>query len=229
MEKDMIEKKIPSALPIWAAAGVFLLASVILPVYRLWAIVLAAVLAAAAWAVCRRLIPPRTVLVPAPGPMYATGEKSLDDVLTQAAQNLDELRALDERIADEALSGEIRRMDKAGRAILAEVTGAPEKGRDIRKFAAYYLPTAVKVLGQYAELEKAGAEGANAQALAKRVKENAGVIAAAFEAQLDALFAGEALDVTSDLAVLRSMAGADGLSVPDEAAEDEPPKPTLSL
>ena len=41
----------------------------------------------------------------------------------------DELRALDERIADEALSGEIRRMDKAGRAILAEVAGADsEKG-----------------------------------------------------------------------------------------------------
>ena len=44
MEKDMIEKKIPSALPIWGAAGVFLLASAILPVYRLWAIVLAAAL-----------------------------------------------------------------------------------------------------------------------------------------------------------------------------------------
>ena len=53
----------------------------------------------------------------------------------------------------------------------------------------------------------------------------------------DRLTAGESfvrdgytyLSLIHIFAVLRSMAGADGLSVPDEAAEDEPPKPTLSL
>ena len=41
-------------------------------------------------------------------------------------------------------------MEKAGAAILQQVREHPEKGRDIRKFVTYYLPTAVKILTTYA-------------------------------------------------------------------------------
>lgn len=44
-----VEKKIPSALPIYLAAGAFLLCALALPIYRLWALVAAALIAAAAY------------------------------------------------------------------------------------------------------------------------------------------------------------------------------------
>ena len=103
------------------------------------------------------------------------------------------------------------RMEQAGRAILAEVAKAPAKGKNIRKFTAYYLPTAVKVLTTYAKLDASGAQGQNAQALMAEVKKNANTIAAAFESQLDALFSGEVLDVSTDLKVLDGIARGDGL------------------
>ena len=44
------------------------------------------------------------------------------------------------------------------------------------------------------------------------VEDSAGRIADAFEAQLDALYAGEALDITTDLEVLEKMMESDGLT-----------------
>ena len=42
----MVEQKIRSAVPLYLAAGAFLAASALLPIYQWWAIVLAGVLAA---------------------------------------------------------------------------------------------------------------------------------------------------------------------------------------
>lgn len=119
---------------------------------------------------------------------------------------------LNARIPAAALSAQISRMEKAGAAILQQVREHPEKGRDIRKFVTYYLPTAVKILTTYADLSASGAGGENAKSLMSDVEKNAGTIASAFEAQLDALFAGEVLDVSSDIAVLDGMLSGDGLS-----------------
>ena len=68
-----VEKKVPSALPIYLAAGAFLLCALALPIYRLWALAAAALIAAAAYVLGQKLFPPRTVLVDAPVAVYATG------------------------------------------------------------------------------------------------------------------------------------------------------------
>ena len=210
MAEKMVEKKIPSALPIYIAAGVFLAGSCIFSVYRLSDLLIVSALALGAYALAKKRIPPRVVLVPAPPEPFATGEAALDEALTQAQRDLDALRDLNARIPDAALSAQIERMEKAGASILREVRAHPEKGRGIRKFVTYYLPTAVKVLTTYADLSASGAGGENARSLTAQVEQNAGTIAAAFEAQLDALFAGEVLDVSSDITVLEGMLGGDG-------------------
>ena len=227
MDEAFVEKKIRSALPIYIAAGVFVIAAAILPVYRLWAIVLAAVLAAAAYIVAEKKIPPRVVMVPAPERAYKTGVEDADELLKNMSEGLKTLAALDGRIADEALSGSIRRMIKAGRAIMDHIEEKPEKARDVRRFAAYYLPTAVKVLTTYAELDESGAAGRVAASLREDVHKNAGIIAAAFEAQLDALFADEALDVSSDLEVLGAIARSEGIDAP--GVDTSEAKPHLQL
>ena len=132
--------------------------------------------------------------------------------LEKARDDLEKLEVLNARIPAAALSAQISRMEKAGAAILQQVREHPEKGRDIRKFVTYYLPTAVKILTTYADLSASGAGGENAKSLMSDVEKNAGTIASAFEAQLDALFAGEVLDVSSDIAVLDGMLSGDGLS-----------------
>lgn len=212
MPGKMIEQKIRSALPLYGAAGVFLLCALALPVYRLWGLLAAAAAAGAVYAVLEKKISPRVVMVPAPAEPFATGEEALDAALEQARRDLEQLRVLNGRIPDAALSAQIDRMERAGAAILNEVRAHPEKARGIRRFVTYYLPTAVKILTTYADLSASGAGGANAKSLTGEVEQNAGAIAQAFELQLDALFAGEVLDVSSDLAVLDGMLSGEGLS-----------------
>ena len=204
MAGKMVEKKIRSALPLYIAAGAFLVCAAVLPVYSLPGFLGACAVAAGAYFLSDKKIPPRVVMVPAPEDPFATGEEAPDD--------LEKLEVLNARIPAAALSAQISRMEKAGAAILQQVREHPEKGRDIRKFVTYYLPTAVKILTTYADLSASGAGGENAKSLMSDVEKNAGTIAAAFEAQLDALFAGEVLDVSSDIAVLDGMLSGDGLS-----------------
>lgn len=212
MAGKMVEKKIRSALPLYIAAGAFLVCAAVLPVYSLPGFLGACAVAAGAYFLSDKKIPPRVVMVPAPEDPFATGEEALDAALEKARDDLEKLEVLNARIPAAALSAQISRMEKAGAAILQQVREHPEKGRDIRKFVTYYLPTAVKILTTYADLSASGAGGENAKSLMSDVEKNAGTIAAAFEAQLDALFAGEVLDVSSDIAVLDGMLSGDGLS-----------------
>lgn len=224
--QGMTEKKIPSALPLYAAAVVFLVLCAVLPVYRLWALAVSLVGAGAAGLLMAKLVKPRVILVPT---VYETGQKELDEMLAQAQRDLQALHGLCESIADESLKADIVRMEKAGNAILKQVAQAPEKGRSVRKFAAYYLPTSVKVLTQYAQMTSSGASGEHAKSVENEVKQNAKIIAQAFEAQLDALFAGVALDVSTDLDVLEAMAKGDGLHVAESAQEQQSKGPELNL
>ena len=205
MAGKMVEKKIRSALPLYIAAGAFLVCAAVLPVYSLPGFLGACAVAAGAYFLSDKKIPPRVVMVPAPEDPFATGEEALDAALEKARDDLEKLEVLNARIPAAALSAQISRMEKAGAAILQQVREHPEKGRDIRKFVTYYLPTAVKILTTYADLSASGAGGENAKSLMSDVEKNAGTIASAFEAQLDALFAGEVLDVSSDIAVLDKM------------------------
>ncbi|MEF9970029.1 MAG: 5-bromo-4-chloroindolyl phosphate hydrolysis family protein [Ruthenibacterium sp.] len=216
MAEMMVEKKIRSALPLYCSAGAFVLGALIFPMYQLWGIACVAAVAAAIYFVANKAIPPRTVMVPAPSTVYATGEASLDIVLSKAENDLKTLDALNARIPDAALSAQIDRMEKAGKSILAQVAKEPAKAKSIRKFAGYYLPTSVKILTTYADLSASGAAGDNAQSLMRDVRENAQTIATAFESQLDALFAGEVLDVSSDITVLDGMVKGDGLAQKDK-------------
>ena len=86
-----------------------------------------------------------------------------------------------------------------------------EKARDIRRFANYYLPDAVKILTTYAKMEQQGVRGENADALRAEVEKNAAAIATAFENQLDALYSAEVLDIGADLDVLKSLMKGQGL------------------
>ena len=82
----------------------------------------------------------------------------------------------------------------------------------IRRFTNYYLPDAVKILTAYAELEKRGVSGENADTVRRQVADNAASIAKAFENQLDSLFEGEALDISTDLEVLQNFLKGQGLN-----------------
>ena len=204
-----VEKRTRSVLPVYFAGAVWLLAGLVLPLYSLWALAATAVVSAAVWLVTRRLCPDRITRMEMP---FMTGREDVDAMLESVQQKLADLHRLDEAIPDTGLSASIRRMETAGRSILAEVEAHPEKAPQIRRFANYYLPDAVRILELYARLEGQDVQGGNAASVRREVETNAASIATAFENQLDSLFAADALDLSADLEVLNGMLRGQGLS-----------------
>lgn len=204
----IIRTQKPSVLPWYTAALVFVVLCAVLPVYKLWALVVALAGAAAGFAGAKKVCPPRVVETEVP---FHTGSGDVDEMLTDIQAKLDTLHQLNEALPDPELSAAMTRMEKAGRSIVEVVEANPGKAKQVRRFANYYLPDAVNVLAQYAKLAKQGVRGENAASIRAEVEHNAASIATAFENQLDALYAAESMDLSADLSVLQSMLKGQGL------------------
>ena len=125
---------------------------------------------------------------------------------------LQEIREVNDAIPDAAMSAKIDRIGEITGKILDYQRSHPSKSGQLRSFLNYYLPTTLKILRAYAQLDAQGIEGENITAAKKRIENMMDMVVDGFESQLDKLFADDALDITSDVAVLENMLRKDGLS-----------------
>ena len=193
------EKRTRPVLPIYLAALVWPVGALLLPAYRLSNLLIIAVLSLAAYGLGTKFCPTRVIRKQVP---YATGSEDVDTMLSGISANLDKLHALNDAIPDPELSAAMTRMEKAGRSIAAAVEQAPDKARSIDRFARYYLPEVIKLMTTYANMEKNGVKGGNADQILTELRRNAATTAKAFENQLDALYSAEAMDISTDIEVL---------------------------
>ena len=193
------EKRTRPVLPIYLAALVWPVGALLLPAYRLSNLLIIAGLSLAAYGLGTKFCPTRVIRKQVP---YATGSEDVDTMLSGISANLDKLHALNAAIPDPELSAAMTRMEKAGRSIAAAVEQAPDKARSIDRFARYYLPEVIKLMTTYANMEKNGVKGGNADQILTELRRNAVTTAKAFENQLDALYSAEAMDISTDIEVL---------------------------
>ena len=193
------EKRTRPVLPIYLAALVWPVGALLLPAYRLSNLLIIAGLSLAAYGLGTKFCPTRVIRKQVP---YATGSEDVDTMLSGTSANLDKLHALNDAIPDPELSAAMTRMEKAGRSIAAAVEQAPDKARSIDRFARYYLPEVIKLMTTYANMEKNGVKGGNADQILTELRRNAATTAKAFENQLDALYSAEAMDISTDIEVL---------------------------
>jgi len=125
---------------------------------------------------------------------------------------LAEIRAINDSIAHEGLSAQIDRIGVITAKIFDYQKSHPEKSPQLHSFLSYYLPTTLKILRAYAQLEAQGIEGENISAAKLRIEQMMSKVVEGFEKQLDQLFQGDALDITSDVKVLEQMLAKDGLA-----------------
>lgn len=128
-----------------------------------------------------------------------------DDILRQ-------IRQVNDDIPDEIMSAKIDRIEEITRKILTYQKAHPDREAQLRSFLNYYLPTTLKILRAYAQLDAQGIEGENISAAKARIEGMMDQVVAGFEKQLDKLFQDEAMDITSDVEVLENMLKKDGLS-----------------
>ena len=125
---------------------------------------------------------------------------------------LQEIRAVNDAIPDPVMSEKIDRIGEITGKILDYQRRNPGKDSQLRSFLNYYLPTTLKILRSYAQLDAQGVEGENITAAKMRIEGMMDKVVEGFETQLDKLFADSAMDISSDVAVLEQMLEKDGLS-----------------
>ena len=125
---------------------------------------------------------------------------------------LAEIRRVNDAIADEVMSRKIDRIGEITSKIFAYQKQNPGKAGQLRSFLSYYLPTTLKILRAYAQMEAQGIEGENIRSAKARIEGMMDKVVEGFEKQLDRLFQNDAMDITTDVEVLERMLEKDGLS-----------------
>lgn len=99
--------------------------------------------------------------------------------------------------------------------IFKRVELQPEVVPAMRKMMDYYLPTTVKLLEAYEQLDKQAVQGNNILSAKIEIEGSLDTLISAYEKLLDDLFQNVMLDVSTDITVLNTMLAQDGLKNDD--------------
>ena len=209
-----IVKKSP--VPLYGVAVVWAVWALCLPMYRLIHFILAAVVSAAVFLLLKKVCRDRVLIVPDPEPEVkpeprTTGDPEIDALIAERDRALSEMRRLNDSIEDERLSAQIDHLEETTRKIIAHVEANPRKLPQIRRFLSYYLPTTLKLLNAYDRMDDAGVSGVNIDGTKGRIETMMDTVVQAFDKQLDALFADEALDISTDITVMEQLLAQEGV------------------
>lgn len=125
---------------------------------------------------------------------------------------LQQLRLANDAIPGEEMSEKISRLEDISAKIFDLAEKDPSKVPQLRKFLNYYLPTSLKLLKTYAELDAQGIDGSNITQSKREIEATMDTLCNAFAAQLDKLFSSDAMDVSADIAAMQAMLAQDGLT-----------------
>ncbi len=201
------EKKIRQVWPIYAAGVVFVIYSLIAPIYKPSHFIIACILALAVYVIGSIMSPGHVEQVEVE---IKTGNDDADAIITRGRETTARLRDSLKRITDPELKEYVTRTERALTRMIDTVAQTPAKAAHIKKFVNYYLPTIVKLLDAYDRLVDAG-QAKNMNSTLKSIENSMSNVALASEKQLANMFEDEQMDISTDIEVLDTMLKADGL------------------
>ena len=204
-----------SAAPIYAAAVVWVLYALLLPLYKPGHFIMAAAASVVVFLIARIFC--KDVVEEVEEKPQPTGNPELDKMISDGELAIREMKRLNDSIKDETISRQIDRLEEVSGKIFDCVKADPKKLPQIRKFMNYYLPTTLKLLNAYDRMSDQGIEGTNLSKSMSSIEDMLDTAIEAFKKQLDSLFANQALDIETDISVMNQMLEREGFS--DDGAD----------
>ena len=115
-----------------------------------------------------------------------------------------------ELMEDERAVEELQHMQKTTESICAWLEAHPESLPKARRFAEYYIPTTLKLLHTYNDVQ--GQQGENAETIRRDIAGILHTLNQAYDTLYDTLLSDVAMDVSSEIAALQGMLANDGLT-----------------
>ena len=210
----------------WAVLSLFF------PIYRIWGLVL---IAGLGWAAAR-LISPLLSLFNTEDDVKSADEKEevrqeekkaepvkatvpkksygpeIDPIVEEGNRALSEMGRIYMSVQDPEVRKKINEIMRITDKIIQDAIDDPSDIPQIKKFMNYYLPTTIKLLNAYDRMSAQGIEGENLSKSMSNINEMLDSVIEAYKKRLDSLFADQALDIETDIAVMNTMLAREGLA-----------------
>ena len=143
-------------------------------------------------------------------------------VIERGSEYIEQIRLARVEIEDPAIRKKIAGIERTSSSIYEELR---ERGRltdNLMTFTDYYLPTTAKLVAAYEEMEEQTVQGENVLAARAEIEGSLDTINEAFEKLLDSFYKEKAMDVSSDISVMKTLMKQEGLTPDDlEAMRQE--------
>lgn len=199
-------KVMPSGLPFAAAGAVWFVLALLLPVYKLYALLLTAAAAVCAFALLTVKRRQQLAKLP-PAPAVKVRAEEMAKKIDICSRTLLEQQ---QRIKSETVSALTGSMAGTLERIADEVEKDPKDRNKVRKLANHYTGMITQLVEKYIELEAQSVEGENISGSMERIEEGLSNTDGALKRLLDDLFSDDAMEVSADITVLEQLLKAEG-------------------
>lgn len=146
-------------------------------------------------------------------------EQSVQDevriVMEQGEDYIRQIQEANDAIPGEDISRKLDTMKLILEKIFEHIKKHPEKLPELSRFMDYYLPTTLKLVNAYKEFDQLPVQGDNIGTGKKEIQNTLDTINKAFVNLFDNLFADTAMDISTDISVLRTILAQEGLTGSD--------------
>lgn len=143
-------------------------------------------------------------------------EKELLRCTIEMGKNyIKQIENVNDVIHGQEISTKLYRLKNIVSQILNYVENNPKKLPEVNKFTNHYLPTTLKLVNAYKELNDQSVQGDNIKSAKNEIEKSIDIINIAFEKLLDDLFEEIALDISTDISVLETLFTQEGLTKND--------------
>lgn len=211
-----------AAGPFYGFSISWLLLAFALPLYRLWAIILTALLSGFVFYLVGKNSEKKQSKLENDEQTEKAKEKvispkksygpEIDPIVEEGNRALSEMGRLYLSIKDTDVRMKINEIMRITDKITQDAIEDPSDIPQIKKFMNYYLPTTIKLLNAYDRMSAQGIEGDNLDKSMKSINEMLDAAIEAYKKRLDSLFENQALDIETDIKVMNTMLAREGLS-----------------
>ena len=138
--------------------------------------------------------------------------EAVQKILDSGEEYIRIVRKCNDDIPDEEMSDKLYKLESIMSRIFEQVKKNPNSADDLHKLMDYYLPTTIKLLNAYIDMDKQAINGANISSTKKEIEDVMDTINVAFEKLLDSMFEDTAWDISSDISVMKTMMQQEGLT-----------------
>lgn len=204
-----VKQPMPAGLSYLASGAVFFVFAMLLPMYRLWALLTALLIAIAVLVVLERMRAKQVAAMPVVTPV----RQRTEEISKLLDAGRDQLHTLQSQIRSDKVGQHVESMAGTLQKLADNLEQNPKDRGKIRKVAVHYVPMITELVKNYINLEQQGIDGSNISATMASIESGLEKIDESLKQYLDDMFEDDKMSIETDITVLRQLMNKDAEGV----------------